>query len=1093
MPRARLSNASFIASGESPVLPFLAPRVFAESPIARRRSPQHGTSTRTQKEEAKSKSNDLWLNTDGNESTRTSLAAAYTLRGEETAAGGLLRKCHSRWKHTGETIHPDSVERRYADIFAFARCSVRGYRTLQSRRSSQYAMNNSEVHQQTTEAPVEREPLPRKQRMLKLASRREAALEVERERLATLLAHESDHDLTSLMKNGQYRSLCRRIGNLQRWSETQLDLNERRGNAKVSFAPVRAFAALDRTLYAGIGQHTRKIIIKHDFRCPRLSVRLFGGMSRQSVRQIWENWMALDKTFRQAIYQRLLVYLLDRKPVRALQFIKVLSHDYVLRGPKMETIADGLGHLSKLHKRGTYNIRHGWNDDKSIIKQEFVAAFVAVFEQSLAMQRKVCSQDLLYNVAIIATGKDLKRVWASLSEHRAYMGYDTILHYANSFAKAGDNASALQCLGLLKKNQSSESWEATSDRQRLRWTCALILRESMSKSQDYHETPNIVATIVGLGIKMDILLYNVVMHNAMEASDYSTAFKVYNTLEDNGLEADKHTYSILLHGCTTQNNPIMFSQFAQHCAKVALEIGDPWLATDYLHYLYACRQRDSNKAETAALLQREYVRFFPSPTSEHLTARESHISLANSSEDTTILTPPPAALYILLQAQIQDALATSTRQVSNLYDKFRSLVQDGRSATFNKLARDPIIWNAFLLAFCDKQQFASASQLLKDMTEGSPKPNIYSWNIFMQAFFKTGQVQAAERVFEIMRSRDVDPDQFTYGVLLRGYAKSQQIERIGEIMQHTDAEQEMEPDLLRALAQITNRNLLMLTLEKVRVRKETQAREEADTQAQEEKRRWSAPRLATAAPEDAEALALDPLSGEDRDTQEDQLTDADIAELGEQLDRTLDERLALKRSRQIPASAAPSSSEHSSDVSLAADSLDRSAEEGKHAVDRHVDGTHESATGSRATVREEPQTRVPRPSKSGSADSSKPTPPPARERPENLLDPEVQYRKLQEQLGLVAGVVPSSSATSSTPPQPNISFGLSLGYKTAHAEEEEDALILDPLPEKVRRVSGKTTRPISPRTTVTRVRPRASMSRTVYPKQFKIPRPFSKK
>lgn len=734
MPRARLSDASFIASGEYPLLPFLAPRVFAKSPIPKRTVGRNGKQTRTQKEKE-----EISLSGHGSSANRNGLverpcAAVCTLRGEGIAAGGLLRKSRARWTHTGADMHPDSIERRYADIFAFVRCPARGYRTLRRRGASPMTDPNSEG--QHTEALPEREPRTPK-RQLKLAYRREAALEVERERLAKLLAHESDHDLSTLMKNGQYRSLSRRIGNLQRWNETQLDLNERRGNVKASFAPVRAFAALDRTLYAGIGQHTRKIIIKHDIRCPRLSARLFRGTSTQSVRKVWEKWMALDKTLRQAIYQRLLVYLLDRKPARALQFIQVLSHEFVLRGPKMEVIADGLGHLSKLHKRGTYDVRHGWDEDKSIVKQNFIATFVAVFEQTLAMQRKVCSQDLLYNIAIIATGKDLKKIWASLSEHRAYTGYDTILHYANSFAKAGDNASALQCLEMLKKIQSSESWETTSDRQRLRWTCALILRQSMSKSHEYHETPNIVATIVGLGIKMDILLYNVVMHNAMEANDYSTAFKVYNTLEDNGLEPDKHTYSILLHGCATQNNPIMFSQFAQHCADVALEIGDPWLATDYIYYLYACRQRDSNRAQTAALLQQAYARFFPSSILAYLTGQETHVSSTDSSEGAAILSPTPAAIYILLQAQIRGALATSTHQVSNLYDRFRSLVQDGRDCALNELARDPIIWNAFLLAFCNKQQFASASQLLKDMTEGLPKPNIYSWNIFMQAFFKS--------------------------------------------------------------------------------------------------------------------------------------------------------------------------------------------------------------------------------------------------------------------------------------------------------------------------------------------------------------------
>ncbi|OAK96054.1 hypothetical protein IQ06DRAFT_231221 [Phaeosphaeriaceae sp. SRC1lsM3a] len=838
------------------------------------------------------------------------------------------------------------------------------------------------------------------------------------------------------MTNGQYRSLCRRIVNLQRWNETQLDLNERRGNAKVSFALVRAFAALDRTLYPGIGQHTRKIIIKHDARCPKLSAQLFRGTTRQSVRQVWEKWMALKMTFRQAIYQRLLVYLLDRKPACALQFIQVLSHDHLLRGTKIETIADGLGHLSKLHKRGIYDIRQEWDQDTSIVKQNFVATFVAIFERSLAVQRKACSQDLLYNLATIATGKDLKKVWASLSKHRAYMGYDTILHYANSFAKAGDNASALQCLEQLKTIQGSASWEVTSDRQRLRWTCALILRESMRKSQDYHETPSIVATIVGLGIQMDILLYNVVMHNAMEARDYSTAFKVYNTLEDNGLEADKHTYSILLHGCTGQNDPAIFSQFAQHCADVALESRDPWLATDYLYYLYVCRHKNSDKAQTV-----------------------SYTSATDMLADTTTLVPPPAATYIMLQAEIQEALAASTRRVSALYDRFKSLVQEGSNPALAKLARDPIIWNAFLLAFCHKQQFASASQLLKDMTKGSTKPNIYSWNIFMQAFFKTGQVQAAERVFEIMRSRGVDPDQFTYGVLLRGYAKTQQVERIGEIMQHTDAEQEMEPDLLRALAQITNRNLLMSTLEEVRLGKEMEAQERAAVEAEEEKKRWAAPQLATVASEGADSITS--ASEELREMSADQVTDVETAELGRLLDSSLDEQLALNKSVNVHNSKARSISESATAVDSAHHVMEQSTKTEEPATVTESAHPVESVVEQQPAVKEMSKTRIMRPLESKSVETSytkvNDRAPPPREQSENLLDPDVQYRKLQEQLGLVAGVAASQAGTSASA-QPSTSFGMSLGYKTAHGKEEaeENAQPEEERPRWIRRVGRPT-------------------------------------
>ncbi|KAF2833882.1 hypothetical protein CC86DRAFT_275986, partial [Ophiobolus disseminans] len=569
--------------------------------------------------------------------------------------------------------------------------------------------------------------------------------------------------------------------------------------------------------------------------CARWSFKVFKGATKHELHQAWKNWLNLDTQTRRTAYQRLLVYLLDRKPGRAMQYIHVLANDPLLRGRKTEAIADALGHLSKVHRRGKYNPNEGWSHDSNAVRRSFVPAFFHFFRKALAGQKEVCSQDLLYNLVDLADGKDLRKLFDCFVEHRTFLSFDTILHYANAFAKAGDFTSALRCLEELKKIMGSGAWDTVSDRQRLRWTCALILRKSIAKGEGFHNTAGIVASIVQLGIEMDILLYNVVMHNAMDAGDYSTAFKIYNTLQANGLKADKHTYSILLHGCALQSDPATFSRFAQHCADVAKKIEDPWLATDYLHYLYVRHQNDSDKAQTLDLLQQQYLRFFSA----------GPLQLINRRPTPTLLNlqPTSTALYIMLQAQIQAVLAISSQQVLELYHRFRTLVQQDSDAALTKLASDPIIWNAFLLAFCSKQQFASASELIKDMTEGSPQPNIYSWNIFMQAFFKTSQVQAAERVFKILRSRGINPDGFTYGVLLRGYARAQHIERVGEIMQHVDSEQEMKPDLLKMLAKVLDRDKLMLTLDKSRVLKEVQVVEKARIDAEEEEGRWREPQL----------------------------------------------------------------------------------------------------------------------------------------------------------------------------------------------------------------------------------------------------------
>jgi pentatricopeptide repeat protein len=1060
MPRARVPYASSLASAEFPVLPFLAPRVFAESPIARRNNRHHGNNSRTQKEEANTAGDNHDLKT-----VRAVPAIIGSLWGDATGAvsrrkdfdtaGGLLHTARLRWRATGSMPVLSSVDLRYADIYTFAHQYTRSYRTVGviprwvvtgGKPASQQAFNA---------APV-RKPSPLTRRGLLRSSNREKAMLVERQRLATLVAHELDPSMTQLLGQGQYRSLRRRITNLMHWDETQIDLYERTP-LKWRFRLIRAFAALDRTMYPKIGQHTRKIIIRHEPRCARWSANLFPNTAKQDVQQTWENWVALDLRTRRRAYQHLLVYLLDRKPARALQFIHVLATDLQLHDRKPEIIADALGHLAKIHSKSIYDADQEWDVDKEAVKRDFVSGFVHIFCEALSGHRKVCSQDLLYNLANIADAKDLKITFDCLVKSRAFLGFDTILHYANTFAKGGDIPSALKCLHELKGMNNSVGWEAVSDRERLRWTCALLLRKSMSKNQEYTETPSIVAELVRLGIKMDVLLYNVVMHNAMDAGDYATAFKVYNALAGNELKADKHTYSILLHGCASQSDPALFSQFAQHCADRAEESRDPWLATDYLYYLYTCHRDSTDDMHSLALLQQAYLRFFTAGPLEligsKLTSDRMRSALNGSPGTSSILTnatkltPPPVALYIMLQAGIRSALGSRPQLMLELYQRFRFLVQEESDPSLTELAKRPTIWNAFLLAFCRKQQFASASRVIKDMTNGSPQPNIHSWNIFMQTFFKTDQVAAAERVFELLRSRGVQPDQYTYGVLLRGYAKAQHIERIGEIMQHVDAEQEMDPDLLNSLSRVVERKKLMLILEKRRIDRDMQSTDTAQLNSEKEKARWTAPTFSLSRP-GADASSANKTTSKDN-------VDGESKGQPSKLDSQASDHLIVQSTpppdlaklksdlKQDPMASGEivlRQHSHTSKVISIKPGESESSLESEPAINRksvpkrnpiHI----QSMILRERTIKSKPAV------KSGSSSKALSLP----ERPENLLDPDVQYRKLQEELGLVA----SSSVERNSPHATTIkSPGANLGFKSpATIEREQQSAV------RVRRIA----------------------------------------
>ncbi|KAF2847940.1 hypothetical protein T440DRAFT_470532 [Plenodomus tracheiphilus IPT5] len=816
MPRVRLPHASIFAGAEFPILPFLAPRVFTESP-APRRGPQHAGSNGIYTKEEK----------------EAETPGIRSQQAERTTAARSRNR--SRLNSPRASSGPCRVRRLYADIFSITRQQARSYASIATS-----VTDSSEPHS------IQR-PLDDDLKADSMSSERSKAVAIETERLQSYLSRYAHLSEEKLMQRGHYRSLCRRIANLSQWHLQDIDLSSDLGPENSDWL-IQAFAALDRSVYAQVANFTREIRIIHRPECALWCSMLLEGIDQDDDTRMWKNWTKHELQVRELAWRPLLVYLLDCKPSRALDFMQILVEDSRLRGDlDPSVLADALGYLSRLHLNGRYDTDPDWNIDPVRNGLEFAPAFYNVYTRILTKRTHTLSQDLIYNISQFAEIEDFKKIFDLLIEEKTRFGFDTLLHYANVFAEAGEVDYALRCMNKLSEAWRNDgAWDKVVDRQRLRWTCALILRKTASQESGYRATPGLIENFIGMGVKMDLTLYNVVMHNAMEAGDYATAFKLYNSLEEHDLKPDTHTLGILLHGCTLQDNPLMFSAFARHCRDTARETQNSWLASEYLYHLYVRHQDTVNAEEFATGLWRAYLKIFTATALEPFVSLRrrylrARIAAPALEPGITLMEPPPMALYIMLQVEIQYAMSLGGQPVQTLYDQFKVLVLTNKHPGLTELAKQPIIWNAFLLAFCRKELFASASQVVRDMSENSPQPNVYSWNIFMQAFFKTGQVQAAERVFEIMRSRGIDPDQYTHGVLLRGYAKAQLVDRIGETMQQLDAEHEMDPGLIQALSRVVDRENMMRVLEESRIAKEARIQQQAEKEAEERSQRWTMP------------------------------------------------------------------------------------------------------------------------------------------------------------------------------------------------------------------------------------------------------------
>ncbi|KAF1975927.1 hypothetical protein BU23DRAFT_529053 [Bimuria novae-zelandiae CBS 107.79] len=550
--------------------------------------------------------------------------------------------------------------------------------------------------------------------------------------------------------------------------------------------------------------------------CADWSARLFNNGDTAEANQTWRNWNAFDPETRENYWPHLLIYLLDKFPHRALPFLQALTHKPCVESLDVTIIADAFEHLARTYMdKSLRNVSQRYQLQQN--EPAFVPTFYHVFREHLSPHTQICSQDLLLCVARLANIEEFERLFDLFRESHACIGKNVLLHYVNIFAKAGDFRQALVCLKMAAGRAKFRPNFINGDK--FRWSSALVLHRSMVNRENYHETTGIVATLVDLGLKLDILLYNVIIHNAMKAGDHLTAFKVFNALDANGLKPDVITLSTLLHGCTVMSDSAKHHDFADYCAESAIEMKDAWLAADYLYYQYVRLQ-------------------FTSPRVNPLSSEDGILS------ESAFMDPPPMAVYIMLQLEILKAASVSPERLWSLYEKFTELVHTQHDLVLSKLARDPIIWNAFLLAFCRARNFEHASQVVQKMSSYGPSPNVYTWNIFMQGFFKTEQIQAAERVYEIMRARGIAPDQFTYEVLLRGYARAQHVSKIGEVIEHVSQEKQDDPKLLADLARVHDQRRVLYELEKARIRKEERIRLEKEAKEYRDRVRWAPPKFA---------------------------------------------------------------------------------------------------------------------------------------------------------------------------------------------------------------------------------------------------------
>ncbi|KAL1302134.1 hypothetical protein AAFC00_002568 [Neodothiora populina] len=405
-------------------------------------------------------------------------------------------------------------------------------------------------------------------------------------------------------------------------------------------------------------------------------------------------------------------------------------------------------------------------------------------------------QPMILNGSVIrlllpyCSSEQILSIFQTIVRHRVQVHYNTLLHLASYLARQDSLEQALDAL-LLAANAGADLNSPAFES-----TCTTILRRASVQPDGLRLSLRIIQNLADLGVKLNVQHCNVVMLNAVESGDLKSAFNVFHSLVDSGLQGDKYTHAILLKGCkqSIQDSETLNAIIRQAIADINI-MENPVVAIEVLHCLYLHHFDRSPDTAFATVAEAFTQLFDPTPL--------SRIRILPSSDrnppSTGLLQPPVQALGIMISAYLRDhsahrlgAAATLYKQHA-LYKHIRYLAERGVEPWVQFTQAD-FLSNAFLVAFTAHPSGLSyAAEVVQDMQTSLPSlrdnndshdtsnsdsterltkrqpPTIQSWSILLHGFAKHKKIDLAEQTLNMMRAEGMSPNQVTWNSLVGGY------------------------------------------------------------------------------------------------------------------------------------------------------------------------------------------------------------------------------------------------------------------------------------------------------------------------------------
>lgn len=328
-------------------------------------------------------------------------------------------------------------------------------------------------------------------------------------------------------------------------------------------------------------------------------------------------------------------------------------------------------------------------------------------------------------------------------------------------------------------------------------TCSVILRRSLRLPGGMRVCIRIVERLTEIGVPLNSHLSAIIMLNAVDAGDVSTAFSIYHSLHEHGLRGDAYHFAALLKACKADiDNAEMLNEVIRAAISNINVSEAPVVATEILHCL-ALHHTKHNPETAYRTVTDAFAQLFDVSPVYRLGILPEKQSPPLSTDQKRQL-PPPQAMYVLLATFLEQAFlrTSSTGIARDLWQRVKDVTNQGMEP-FATMAQTDHLFNAILVHLIrTKKGLIAAADVMKYMQEPSAPdakykrcvPTVQTWSIFLHGFSRHGQMELAEQVHGYMRKKGIEPDRVTYNILIGGYAAEQDVENVMNNIRRMEAD-----------------------------------------------------------------------------------------------------------------------------------------------------------------------------------------------------------------------------------------------------------------------------------------------------------------